>query len=360
MKRAKSIVSAVAVVLCAGAVPVAAQAVGGGSGSPDVQVNWSALDRLGPPPTLPGMLQGQAGTASASPAAPAQEGQPGPGGAVYKPYAPGGGAVYKPYAAPHPRQAAAVHALHKTPAEASPAPVQASAPVKAAAAPAGPPPKPEIAAPAAPASSQAASRPGLQVVATPPAASPVAASPVPAPVAAPTQLAASPPPAAAPAPAPASAQTAPAQTAPAPSPQAASAPVQAVQPEAPPVQAAPTQTASLPAAPAAGVIRKGDTLSVVFAGDGMDLPDGARAALTALASRMLADDSLGLQLLSYAKGDEGDFAKAHRLSLSRALAVRNVLKDLGVPSTRIDVRALGAKAENDGPADRVDAVLVSR
>jgi outer membrane protein OmpA-like peptidoglycan-associated protein len=46
------------------------------------------------------------------------------------------------------------------------------------------------------------------------------------------------------------------------------------------------------------------------------------------------------------------------LALSRALEVRKYLIDGGVRSTRIDVRALGDKAEST-PLDRIDIVLVA-
>jgi len=64
-----------------------------------------------------------------------------------------------------------------------------------------------------------------------------------------------------------------------------------------------------------------------------------------------------VQLLAYAEGSADTASQARRLSLSRALAVRAYLIDLGVRSTRMDVRALGPKTD-DGPADRVDVVVV--
>ncbi|HVZ27227.1 MAG TPA: OmpA family protein, partial [Rhizomicrobium sp.] len=54
------------------------------------------------------------------------------------------------------------------------------------------------------------------------------------------------------------------------------------------------------------------------------------------------------------KGDKG--SDARRLSLKRALAIRQVLIDDGVPSERIDVRAMGG-ADDGGPADRVDVFV---
>ena len=65
-----------------------------------------------------------------------------------------------------------------------------------------------------------------------------------------------------------------------------------------------------------------------------------------------------IQLLAYG-GDKGDKGSdARRLSLKRALAIRQVLIDDGVPSERIDVRAMGG-ADDGGPADRVDVFIKS-
>jgi hypothetical protein len=74
---------------------------------------------------------------------------------------------------------------------------------------------------------------------------------------------------------------------------------------------------------------------------------------------MTSQSVLRVQLRAFAEGTEESASQARRLSLVRALAVRSYLMEKGVRSTRVDVRALGAKAE-DGPADRVDVVLVER
>ena len=56
-------------------------------------------------------------------------------------------------------------------------------------------------------------------------------------------------------------------------------------------------------------------------------------------------------------GSEGDKGSdARRLSLKRALAIRQVLIDDGVPAERIDVRAMGG-VDDTGPADRVDVFV---
>jgi outer membrane protein OmpA-like peptidoglycan-associated protein len=56
-------------------------------------------------------------------------------------------------------------------------------------------------------------------------------------------------------------------------------------------------------------------------------------------------------------GNPGDkSSEARRLSLRRALAIRQILIDNGVPATRIDVKALGG-VNDRGNADRVDVWL---
>ena len=106
-------------------------------------------------------------------------------------------------------------------------------------------------------------------------------------------------------------------------------------------------------------LRKGDNLTVLFASDSDHLPESANGDLEKLAKKMGQDESLTLQLLAYAAADEANASNARRLSLTRALRVRTYLMELGVRSTRIEVRALGNKIEG-GPADRVDLVLGSR
>jgi outer membrane protein OmpA-like peptidoglycan-associated protein len=72
------------------------------------------------------------------------------------------------------------------------------------------------------------------------------------------------------------------------------------------------------------------------------------AAMTAPASRVQ------IQAFGGNRGDKS--SDARRLSLKRALAIRQVLIDDGVPAERIDVRAMGG-ADDSGPADRVDVYI---
>lgn len=233
-----------------------------------------------------------------------------------------------------------------------------------------------------------AAAPQPPVAVAPPPPAPVALAPArvevpaarPAPLRAPTPV----PPAPVPPPAPAVAKVAPAPAAapqekvavaapppPAPKP-APPAPVVQEEPKAPepegpppsitaltpsptgPVPAAPVQTASRP-----DVITDQPSFRVMFDDKSAKISDSARAPLQELSNKMKESEDLRVQLLAYAEGTPETASQARRLSLSRALAVRSFLINQGVRSTRMDVRALGNKAES-GPADRVDAVLVER
>jgi outer membrane protein OmpA-like peptidoglycan-associated protein len=108
------------------------------------------------------------------------------------------------------------------------------------------------------------------------------------------------------------------------------------------------QAAALPFAPAlAGQIR------VLFVDGSVELGNDAKQKLGAVATTLMENTTVRIQLLAYAKASSDGASRARRLSLSRALAVRAYLIEKGVRSTRMDVRALGDKIE-DGPGDRVD------
>jgi outer membrane protein OmpA-like peptidoglycan-associated protein len=171
------------------------------------------------------------------------------------------------------------------------------------------------------------------------------------------------------APAPAATETQTAETPPQTPPASSAAPSAEPQPEAKPegeqqaAVAAPTET---PAAPAEGTTPPttgGATLPagaerLLYSGDSDDVPADATAKLDTIAQDMLANQDKRIQVLSYAAGTEDTESKARRKSLARGLAIRSYLMKAGVPSTRIDVRALGNKAEG-GPADRVDIIPAS-
>jgi len=63
-----------------------------------------------------------------------------------------------------------------------------------------------------------------------------------------------------------------------------------------------------------------------------------------------------IQLDAYGGAPGDKSSDARRLSLQRALSVRQLLIDDGIPSSRIDVRALGG-SDDKGPTDRVDVFV---
>lgn len=130
----------------------------------------------------------------------------------------------------------------------------------------------------------------------------------------------------------------------------------AVTPEVPAAEAPAAETPAEPAADAGGsAALPAGGVRIAFDGDADELPEGATASLDAIAQKMLADESMRVQVMAYASGTPETENKARRKSLARGLAVRSYLIKAGVRSTRIDVRALGSKTEG-APADRVDVV----
>ena len=226
--------------------------------------------------------------------------------------------------------------------------------------------------PRALATHRAAPPAGARSIAHPSAAMPPRASAAPQPPATPTQQAAlpqrptpsvqvptppnppSPPPHPQPPPAPPQPpQPPPATFALAPPPVAALPPIQtpaapAGAPPAPPPIAAGAATAAT--ATNAG-------LRLTFATGQSDLSPGSADSIKRFVQAAPAGDATTFNVLAYATGAPDDPSVARRLSLARAIAVREALMADGVPSTRIYLRALGSQ-HGDGPADRVDLDLM--
>jgi outer membrane protein OmpA-like peptidoglycan-associated protein len=111
---------------------------------------------------------------------------------------------------------------------------------------------------------------------------------------------------------------------------------------------------SQPAASAAEALAR-----IMFPEGQDDLSGEATGALDSLAQELTQNQDRRIQLLAYAAGDSSQVNQARRLSLSRALSVRQYLIDKGIRSTRMDVRALGNNVP-DGPPNRVDIVPAPR
>jgi outer membrane protein OmpA-like peptidoglycan-associated protein len=88
------------------------------------------------------------------------------------------------------------------------------------------------------------------------------------------------------------------------------------------------------------------------------------AVLNKITTKLNADPSLRLQVRAYANGTPDNAGAARRLSLTRALKVRDYLTEKNIASTRLDIRALGNgsaemgdQAGSNAPPDRVDVVF---
>jgi outer membrane protein OmpA-like peptidoglycan-associated protein len=108
--------------------------------------------------------------------------------------------------------------------------------------------------------------------------------------------------------------------------------------------------------PHAGMTKKGE---VLFAGTDIDPQSDSADALKAMAGDLNAaiDSHSGRVELEAFGGNPGDkSSESRRLSLRRALAIRQLLIDKGIPASRIDVKAMGG-VDDHGNADRVDVWL---
>jgi outer membrane protein OmpA-like peptidoglycan-associated protein len=126
------------------------------------------------------------------------------------------------------------------------------------------------------------------------------------------------------------------------------------------ITAAPPAVAPPPVQMAAATTLGSAATALKFKSSVTDLGNGAQPILDAIVARLLANESLRVQLVSHATGGPDDAMEARRVSLARAVAVRAYLIDKGVRSLRIDVRALGNRADNGPAADQVDLLVVSQ
>lgn len=129
----------------------------------------------------------------------------------------------------------------------------------------------------------------------------------------------------------------------------------------PTISMAPTPGTAPALAPAtasgtAGLAKQG---VILFAKDSSEPAATALESIRYLAGTLnnaMTRPQSRVELMAYGgnKGDKG--SDARRLSLRRALAIRQVLIDAGVSSSRINVHAEGG-VDDTGPADRVDVFV---
>lgn len=108
--------------------------------------------------------------------------------------------------------------------------------------------------------------------------------------------------------------------------------------------------------PHAGLVKQGE---ILFAATSTDPEADGAGQLKTIAGGLntaLDSDNARVELEAFG-GPPGDKSSdARRLSLRRALAIRQLLIDSGIPANRIDVRAQGG-IDDHGNADRVDVYL---
>jgi outer membrane protein OmpA-like peptidoglycan-associated protein len=129
-------------------------------------------------------------------------------------------------------------------------------------------------------------------------------------------------------------------------------PTRQAPPAPPPAATASAATTAAPAFARLNIVR--------FAPGRSEIPAEGQDLLNSIAAQLASNAKLRLQLVAYASGSEDDAIAARRLSLARAVQMRSYLIAKGVPSVRMDVRALGSRNDSGGPADRVDVVLLDR
>jgi outer membrane protein OmpA-like peptidoglycan-associated protein len=120
------------------------------------------------------------------------------------------------------------------------------------------------------------------------------------------------------------------------------------------VAPAPKQTASTGAG-TGGLTRRSQ---IIFAAGVADPAPNALDAIKMLGGDLnsaLNGGASRIQIQAYGGSRSDKSSDARRLSLKRALAIRQILIDAGVPGGKIDVRAMGGA--DDGPPDRVDVFV---
>ncbi len=125
-----------------------------------------------------------------------------------------------------------------------------------------------------------------------------------------------------------------------------------------PISPAAPQIAALPDASAIGK-PVGDTLQITFPSGATKFADTDKAQLKSLVDKMLNDQSMRVELVAYAEGTDATANKARGLSLSRAQSIRGYLIDQGLRNSRVDMRVLGHKVKEGNP-DRVDIIVLKR
>jgi outer membrane protein OmpA-like peptidoglycan-associated protein len=99
-------------------------------------------------------------------------------------------------------------------------------------------------------------------------------------------------------------------------------------------------------------------LQVTFEAGSAVLSGESRAALAGLAVTLSADPGMRITVKAYTSTGTS-ISETRRLSLQRALAVREYLGGQGIAAVRMDLLPLG-RSPDEGPRDRVDILRADR
>ena len=98
--------------------------------------------------------------------------------------------------------------------------------------------------------------------------------------------------------------------------------------------------------------------TLVFKAEDTNLTDKMKAQIKSqILPEVQKDKTARIQILSFASAPNADDSTARRISLARALAVRDYLKEANIDVGRMDVRALPSDG-NSVPPDKIDVVLL--
>lgn len=99
-------------------------------------------------------------------------------------------------------------------------------------------------------------------------------------------------------------------------------------------------------------------MQVKFAKSETEVPLSYQQRLINLSKSLREHPEVNIKIVAYASGSDDQRNIASRVSLTRALAIRGFLIDLGIDNVRISVQALGNKTEK-GPKERADIYVLN-
>ena len=103
---------------------------------------------------------------------------------------------------------------------------------------------------------------------------------------------------------------------------------------------------------------KTSSRTLVFGSGDMGLTDRMKAQIKMhILPDLQKDKDARIEILSFASAENGNDSTARRVSLARALAVRDYLKGAKIDVSRMEVRALASKGD-EKPSDKIDIVLM--